>query len=71
MGETSDEDYKAAIDEIQESPDRAAAIVASVLLETDMSDRGSDDVKSTIQGMLDKFLEDDCDEAPKIAPSTA
>ena len=25
---------------------------------TDMSDRGSDDVKSTIQGMLDKFLED-------------
>ena len=59
MGETSDEDYKAAIDEIQESPDRAAAIVASVLLETDMSDRGSDDVKSTIQGMLDKFLEDD------------
>src|SRR5437868_11865223 len=24
---------------------------------TDMSDRGSDDVKSTIQGMLDKFLE--------------
>jgi hypothetical protein len=26
---------------------------------TDMSDRGSDDVKSTIQGMLDKFLEDD------------
>jgi hypothetical protein len=26
---------------------------------TDMSDRGSDDVKSTIQGMLDKFLDDD------------
>jgi hypothetical protein len=26
---------------------------------TEMSDRGSDDVKSTIQGMLDKFLEDD------------
>ena len=26
---------------------------------TDMSDRGSDDVKSTIEGMLDKFLEDD------------
>src|SRR6202795_4093928 len=26
---------------------------------TDMSDRGSDDVKSTIRGMLDKFLEDD------------
>jgi pimeloyl-ACP methyl ester carboxylesterase len=26
---------------------------------TDMSDRGSDHVKSTIQGMLDKFLEDD------------
>jgi hypothetical protein len=24
-----------------------------------MSDRGSDDVKSTIQGMLDKFLDDD------------
>jgi hypothetical protein len=26
---------------------------------TDMSDRGSDDVKSTIEGALDKFLEDD------------
>jgi hypothetical protein len=26
---------------------------------TDMSDRGSDDVKSTIHGMLDKFLDDD------------
>jgi pimeloyl-ACP methyl ester carboxylesterase len=26
---------------------------------TDMSDRGSDDVKSTIQGMLDKFLDDE------------
>jgi hypothetical protein len=26
---------------------------------TDMSDRGPDEVKSTIQGMLDKFLEDD------------
>jgi hypothetical protein len=26
---------------------------------TDMSDRGSDDVKSTIQGVLDKFLDDD------------
>ena len=26
---------------------------------TDMSDRGPDDVKSTIQGMLDKFLEDE------------
>jgi hypothetical protein len=26
---------------------------------TDLSDRGSDDVKSTIEGMLDKFLEDD------------
>ena len=26
---------------------------------TDMSDHGSDDVKSTIEGMLDKFLEDD------------
>jgi hypothetical protein len=26
---------------------------------TDMSDRGPDDVKSTIQGLLDKFLEDD------------
>jgi hypothetical protein len=24
-----------------------------------MSDRGSDDVKSTIHGMLDKFLDDD------------
>jgi pimeloyl-ACP methyl ester carboxylesterase len=26
---------------------------------TDMSDRGPDDVKSTIDGMLDKFLDDD------------
>src|SRR5580692_7010993 len=26
---------------------------------TDMSDRGPDDVKSTIQGMLDKFLDDE------------
>jgi len=26
---------------------------------TDMSDRGPDDVKSTIEGMLDKFLDDD------------
>jgi pimeloyl-ACP methyl ester carboxylesterase len=26
---------------------------------TDMSDRGSDDVKSTIHGMLDKFLDDE------------
>jgi hypothetical protein len=26
---------------------------------TDMSDRGSDDIKSTIHGMLDKFLDDD------------
>src|SRR3979490_1366364 len=26
---------------------------------TDMSDRGPDDVKNTIQGMLDKFLDDD------------
>jgi hypothetical protein len=26
---------------------------------TDMSDRGSDDVKSTIQGLLDKFLDDE------------
>jgi hypothetical protein len=26
---------------------------------TDMSDRGSDNVKSTIEGTLDKFLEDD------------
>ena len=26
---------------------------------TDMSDRGSDDVKSTIQGVLDKFLDDE------------
>src|ERR1700694_3256953 len=26
---------------------------------TDMSDRGPDNVKSTIQGMLEKFLEDD------------
>jgi alpha/beta hydrolase fold len=31
---------------------------------TDMSDRGSDDVKSTIQGMLDKFLDDDSPQRP-------
>jgi hypothetical protein len=31
---------------------------------TEMSDRGSDDVKSTIQGMLDKFLDDDSPQRP-------
>ena len=31
---------------------------------TDMSDRGPDDVKSTIRGMLDKFLEDDSPRTP-------
>src|SRR3984893_12282590 len=31
---------------------------------TDMSDRGPDNVKSTIQGMLEKFLEDDRPRAP-------
>jgi hypothetical protein len=31
---------------------------------TDMSDRGPDDVKTTIQGMLDKFLDDDSPLAP-------
>jgi hypothetical protein len=40
---------------------------------TDMSDRGPDNVKTTIQGMLDKFLDDDSPlkpvetKAPKIA----
>src|SRR6202051_5244724 len=33
---------------------------------TDMSDRGSDDVKSTIQGMLDKFLDDESPLRPVI-----
>jgi pimeloyl-ACP methyl ester carboxylesterase len=40
---------------------------------TDMSDRGSDDVKSTIQGMLDKFLDDDSPLTPietKAPPAT-
>jgi hypothetical protein len=31
---------------------------------TDMSDRGPDDVKTSIQGVLDKFLADDGDLAP-------
>ncbi len=34
-------------------------IVQTGYQHTDMSDRGPDDVKSTIQGMLDKFLDDD------------
>jgi hypothetical protein len=34
-------------------------VVTTDFQHTDMSDRGADDVKSTIQGMLDKFLEDD------------
>jgi hypothetical protein len=47
-------------------------IVQTGYQHTDMSDRGPDDVKSTIQGMLDKFLEDDSalqpvDTAPKVA----
>jgi pimeloyl-ACP methyl ester carboxylesterase len=33
---------------------------------TDMSDRGPDDVKSTIQGMLDKFLDDESQLRPVI-----
>src|SRR6202140_2879123 len=33
---------------------------------TDMSDRGPDDVKSTIQGMLDKFLDDESPLRPVI-----
>jgi hypothetical protein len=37
---------------------------------TDMSDRGSDDVKSTIHGMLDKFLDDESPLRPvtKVPP---
>jgi hypothetical protein len=31
---------------------------------TDMSDRGPDNVKTSIQGVLDKFLEDDSKLAP-------
>jgi hypothetical protein len=34
----------------------------------DMSDRGPDNVKSTIQGMLDKFLDDDSKLAPAKQP---
>jgi alpha/beta hydrolase fold len=34
-------------------------IVQTSYRHTDMSDRGPDNVKSTIQGMLDKFLDDD------------
>ena len=33
---------------------------------TDMSDRGPDDVKSTIEGMLDKFLDDDSPLKPVV-----
>ena len=33
---------------------------------TDMSDRGPDDVKSTIQGMLDKFLDDESPLRPVV-----
>jgi hypothetical protein len=48
-------------------------IVQTGYQHTDMSDRGPDDVKSTIQGMLDKFLDDDSPlkpvktDMPKIA----
>src|SRR5471032_1137547 len=35
---------------------------------TDMSDRGPDDVKSTIQGMLDKFLDDESPPVVTDAP---
>jgi hypothetical protein len=47
-------------------------IVQTGYQHTDMSDRGPDEVKSTIQGMLDKFLEDDSplksvETAPKVA----
>jgi hypothetical protein len=34
---------------------------------TDMSDRGPDDVKSTIEGMLDKFLDDDSPLRPVVS----
>ncbi|MGB8604905.1 alpha/beta fold hydrolase, partial [Bradyrhizobium sp.] len=40
---------------------------------TDMSDRGPDDVKSAIDGMLDKFLDDDSPLRPvqtKASPAT-
>jgi hypothetical protein len=36
---------------------------------TDMSDRGPDDVKSTIQGMLDKFLDDESPLRPVVTKS--
>ncbi len=35
---------------------------------TDMSDRGPDDVKSTIDSMLDKFLDDDSPLKPVVTP---
>jgi hypothetical protein len=42
-------------------------IVQTGYQHTDMSDRGPDDVKSTIQGMLDKFLDDDSPLRPVVA----
>ena len=41
-------------------------IVQTGYQHTDMSDRGPDDVKSTIQGMLDKFLDDDSPLRPVV-----
>jgi hypothetical protein len=44
-------------------------IVQTGYQHTDMSDRGPDDVKSTIQGMLDKFLDDDSQLRPVATKS--
>jgi len=33
---------------------------------TDMSDRGPDNIKSTIQGMLDKFIDDESSPRPVV-----
>src|SRR4051794_18981784 len=44
-------------------------IVQTGYQHTDMSDRGPDEVKSTIQGMLDKFLDDDSQLKPVVTKS--
>jgi pimeloyl-ACP methyl ester carboxylesterase len=45
-------------------------IVQTRYQHTDMSDRGPDEVKSTIQGMLDKFLDDESPLRPVIRKSS-
>jgi pimeloyl-ACP methyl ester carboxylesterase len=45
-------------------------IVQTGYQHTDMSDRGPDEVKSTIQGMLDKFLDDESPLRPVITKTS-